>query len=96
MSTSEKNELEFEVLTDINSDYAREIGLVFTLPEELRPIYKSFGIELEAHNGKGQFDLSLAATFVVRVDGTITYAFVAADYTQRAEPADIVKELNGR
>ena len=37
LSTSEKNELEFEVLTDANSDYARELGLVFTLPERLRP-----------------------------------------------------------
>lgn len=81
------------MLTDINSDYARETGLVFTLPEKLRPIYKSFGIELEKHNGKGKFDLPLAATVVVDVDGTITYAFVDADYTERAEPAKIVKEL---
>ncbi|MCR4288985.1 MAG: AhpC/TSA family protein [Candidatus Scalindua sp.] len=93
LSTSERNELAFEVLTDINSDYAREIGLVFTLPKKLRPIYANFGIELERHNGKGQFDLPFAATFVVDIDGTITYAFVDADYTVREEPAKIVKEL---
>lgn len=93
LSTSEKNGLEFEVLTDINSDYARELGLVFTLSEELRPIYESFGIEVEKHNGKGQFDLPLAATFIVAVDGTITSAFMNADYTLRADPVDIVKEL---
>lgn len=93
LSTSEKLELEFEVLTDFNSDYAREIGLVFTLADELRPIYESFGIDVEKHNGKGQFDLPLAATFVIAVDGTITSAFVNADYKLRAEPADIVKEL---
>jgi peroxiredoxin len=91
--TSEKNELEFEVLTDANSDYAREIGLVFTLPERLRPIYESFGVNVEKHNGEGQFDLPLAATFVVDVDGTIAAAFVDADYTLRAEPADVVKVL---
>jgi len=37
--------------------------------------------------------LPLAATFVVAVDGTITYAFVDTDYTLRAEPAEIMKEL---
>lgn len=93
LSTSEKNELEFEVLSDVNADYARQIGLVFTLPEELRPIYESFGIELEKHNGLGQFDLPLAATFVVDADGTVICADVDADYTVRTEPAEVVKVL---
>lgn len=93
LSTSEKNELEFEVLTDLDSDYAREVGLVFTLPEKLRAVYASFGIELEKHNGKGQFDLPLAATFVVNVDGTIAFADVDADFTSRTEPAVVVEKL---
>lgn len=94
LSTSEKNELAFEVLTDKNSEYARELGLVFTLPEELRPIYSSFGIDVEKHNGKGQFDFPLAATFVIGTDGIIVDAFVDADYTQRKEPSETVKVLN--
>ena len=93
LSTSEKLELELEIITDVNADYARELGLVFTLPEVLRPIYEAFGIFIEKHNGAGQFDIPLAATFVVNVDGIITYAFVNTDYTLRAEPSDILKEL---
>ncbi|GAU07378.1 peroxiredoxin-like family protein [Desulfoplanes formicivorans] len=93
LTTAEKHGLEFEVLTDQNSTYAREIGIVFTLSQELRPIYTSFGIDIEGHNGKNQFDLPLAATFVVDTNGTIAYAFVAADYTLRADPADVVKAL---
>ena len=93
LSTSEKNELQFEVLTDKNSNYAREIGLVFTLPETLRPIYENFGIHIEEHNGSGQFDLPLAATFVLRQDGTIASAFVDADYTKRQEPSDVLNVL---
>ena len=90
LTTYERNNLEFEVLTDSNSDYARELGLVFTLPEKLRPIYQGFGIDIEKHNGRGQFDLPLASTFVVDADGTIVFAFVEADYTVRAEPADVI------
>lgn len=93
LSTSEKNNLNFEILTDTNSDYAREIGLVFTLPESLRPIYEKFGIHIEKHNGAGQFDLPLAATFVVAADGTVENAFVDADYTKRQEPAEVVNIL---
>lgn len=93
LTTSERHALEFEVLTDENADYAREIGVVFTVEEKVRPIYESFGIDIEKHNGKGQFDVPFAATFVVDVDGTIAYAFVDADYTLRAEPADVVKVI---
>ncbi|QEG39353.1 peroxiredoxin-like family protein [Roseimaritima ulvae] len=93
LTTSEKNELEFEILTDAHADYTRKLGLVFTLPEPLRPIYQGLGINLEEHNGEGQFDLPLAATFVVDIDGAIASAFVDADYTSRAEPTDVVEVL---
>ena len=93
LSTSEKNELQFQVLTDKDAAYSRELGLVFTLPEELRPIYDGFGIDLEKHNGEGQFDLPLAATFVIGVDGKVAFSFATADYTQRAEPSDVVAAL---
>ncbi len=93
LSTHEKNELEFEVLTDENAEYAKSLGLVFALPEELRPIYLSFGINVEAHNGEDQFDLPLAATFVIKQDGTIASAFVEADYTLRQEPSEVIEVL---
>ena len=93
LSTSEKNDLSFEILTDTNSEFAKEIGIVFTLPEELRSIYENFGIHIEAHNGKGQFDLPLAATFVVTKDGKIASAFVDADYTVRQEPSEVIEVL---
>lgn len=93
LSTTEKNELEFEILSDAKASYARKLGLVFTLPESLRPVYKSFGIEIEYHNGRGQFDLPLSATFVLNRSGLITSAFVDADYTYRQEPAEIIATL---
>ncbi len=93
LTTAERHNLEFEVLTDIDSNYARELGIVFTLAEELRPVYASFGIEIEKHNGKNQYNIPLPATFVVASNGIISKAFVNADYTLRADPVDIVEEL---
>ena len=93
LSTAEKNELKFDVLSDADAAYARKLKLVFTLPEEVRPIYKNFGIDVEAHNGDGKFDLPLAATYVVDTDGTIVYAMVDSDYTVRAEPSEILASL---
>ncbi|MDY0190601.1 MAG: peroxiredoxin-like family protein [Desulfuromonas sp.] len=93
LTTAERHNLQFEVLSDINSEYANQLGLAFTFPAELRPIYTSFGINIEKHNGTGQFDLPLSATFVVDSAGTIIFAAVDADYTLRAEPADVVQVL---
>ncbi len=93
LSTKEKNTLAFDVLSDKNAEYAKELGLVFTLPEELRPVYLSFGIDVEAHNGTGQFDLPLAATFVIAQDGSIASAFVDTDYTLRQDPSEVINVL---
>ena len=93
LSTTQANELEFEVLSDVNAKYAKDLGLVFSLPEELRPIYLSFGIAVEEHNGENQFDLPLAATFVVGQDGIIASAFVEEDYTLRQEPSEVIEVL---
>lgn len=93
LSTTEKNELDFKVLSDVNADFAKSLGIVFSLPEALRPIYSSFGIEVENHNGEGQFDLPLAATFAVDKSGTVIFADVTADYTHRADPKDVLDVL---
>ena len=93
LSTVEKNELTFEVLSDVGNRVARSYGLVFELPEALRPIYAGFGIDLPAHNGDDTFELPIPATYVIGTDGTVSHAFVNADYTKRLEPADIVAAL---
>ncbi|NEO83742.1 MAG: AhpC/TSA family protein [Spirulina sp. SIO3F2] len=93
LSTAEKNALEFEVLSDVGNKVARAFGLVFTLPETLRPLYAQFGLDIPAHNGDETFELPIPATYIVKTDGTIALAFAEADYTQRLEPAEIVAAL---
>ncbi|MEQ8837945.1 MAG: AhpC/TSA family protein, partial [Lacipirellulaceae bacterium] len=36
------------------------------------------------------YELPLSAVYVIDTQGIIRYAFLDADYTKRAEPADIV------
>ena len=93
LSTAEKNELAFEVLSDAGNQVAHSFGLVFSLAEELRPIYSSFGIDIPAFNGDDTFELPMPATYVIDTDGTIVHAFVDTDYTKRLEPAEIVEIL---
>lgn len=95
LSTKEKNSLAFEVLSDVGNAVARTFGLVFTLPEYLRPVYQSFGIDLVAHNGDETFELPVPATYVVNPDGTVVHAFVNVDYTKREDPEQTLAVLKG-
>lgn len=98
LNTAEKNELEFEVLSDVGNKTADEFGLVFTLAEELHDLYKSFGLDIPKFNGDDSWELPLPGTYVVDKDGTVKYAFANADYTKRAEPDEVIsvlKELKG-
>lgn len=93
LSTSEKNELEFVVLSDAGNAVAKKYGVVFKLPAKVSPIYKQFGIDLAKSNGDDSEELPLAATYVIDSTGTIRYAFLDANYTKRAEPAEVVEAL---
>ncbi len=90
LSTQEKNELKFPVLTDLNSKVAEEYGLLFKLTPEVAKVYDSF-FDLEATNGAEapKHTLPLAATYIIGQDGTIQWAFLDADYKKRAEPSEI-------
>jgi peroxiredoxin len=93
LTTKQKNELAFPVLSDAGSKVARKFGLVFTLDETLKPIFKAFGIDLLAHNGVDTWELPIPATYVVAKSGKIVSACVDVDYRNRAEPAEILKWL---
>ncbi len=93
LSTVEKNELSFEVLSDVGNKVAHEFGLTFTVAEPLRPIYQSFGINLPASNGDESYQLPIPATYIVAQDGVIIHSFVDSDYRNRLEPQIILDIL---
>ena len=93
LSTAEKNELEFEVLSDVNSSVADQYGLTFSLAEDLRPIYKNWGADVAAVNDDPDCKLPLPATYVIGQDGKIVHSFTDEDYTERLEPDEILESL---
>jgi peroxiredoxin len=94
VSTAGSNEINIDILSDAGNRIAEKLGLVFELPQALRPIYEKFGINIPAYNGDQSFKLPVPATYIIGQDGVIAYAFVNADYTERLEPAEIVAKLS--
>jgi peroxiredoxin len=93
LSTVEKNDLAFAVLSDTGSATAKAYGIAFDLAEELRPIYTKFGQALPDRNGDGSWVLPLPATYVIDRDGIIAFAYVDVDFRNRLEPATITATL---
>ncbi|WP_430408493.1 peroxiredoxin-like family protein [Kordia sp.] len=93
LTTKQKNELTFEVVSDIDMIVARSMNLVYKLPTALQELYKKFGIDLATNQGNGNQELPIAATYVVEQDGTISYHFLEEDYKLRADPQDILNAL---
>ncbi len=93
LSTAEKNALDFEILTDASNQVARQLGLVFKLPENLIEVYLNFGIDLIKSNGDNSQELPLAATYVIDTDGKVIYDFINVDYKLRADPENILTVL---
>ena len=82
------------MLSDPGNKVARSYGLVFTLPEYVRPVYEQFGIDLPAANGDDSFELPVPATYVLDKEGVIRWAHLDLDYRTRAEPRDILRALD--
>lgn len=94
LSTVQKSELSFEVLSDHENRVAKQFGLVFQVPEDLRTVYESFKIDLKAANADDTFELPLTATYIIYTDRKIRKAFLDTDYTKRWDPEEIVSALS--
>ncbi|MEL7534202.1 MAG: peroxiredoxin-like family protein [Bacteroidota bacterium] len=92
LSTQEKHELSFEVLSDLHNEVAKAYGVVFSLTPEVAEMYQN-AFDLHGYNGDQSNELPLAATYVIDRAGTIRYAFLDAEYRHRAEPDDIIQVL---
>jgi peroxiredoxin len=93
LSTAEKNDLSFSVLSDIGGELASAAGIRFTLSDEVRPFYEKAGHALPQRNGDGLWALPMPATFVVERGGRIAKAFVEPDYRKRLDPREALAAL---
>ena len=53
-----------------------------------------FKVELPEIHGDGEWNLPMPARYVIDTDGTVAYAEINPDYTQRPEPSDLFPVLD--
>ncbi|WOO40247.1 peroxiredoxin-like family protein [Rubellicoccus peritrichatus] len=94
LTTAEKNNLEFDVLSDVGSKVAQGFGISFKLPEYLQELYNKLGGSLPEYNGTNDWTLPVPATFVVDRESRIVLAHVDTEYQNRLEPNEALVAIN--
>ncbi len=93
LSTAEKNDLSFPVLSDAKGRLADALGIRFELSPAITALYRKFGHDLATRNGDDRWALPMPATYVVAQGGSIAHAFVDPDYRKRLEPSQAIAAL---
>lgn len=93
LSTVEKAELSFTVLSDPGSRLADQIGIAFQQADEVLAAQRALGLDLAQVNAEGSTRLPRPTVLIVDKDRLVRFVDVQPDYTARTEVADIVAAL---
>lgn len=88
LTAKEKNDLDFEVLSDATQKVIKAYNLQFDPGEDYHNRR-----DLTLLNGDGSKTIPVPATFIINTDGIIVAAHVEANYTQRMGTSEILEAL---
>jgi len=89
----ERHKLTFDLLSDAGNAYAAKLGIRYALPDDLKAVYQSVGINLDSHNGDDSWTLPMPGRFVVDSSAVVRAVSVDPDYTKRPEPETVLEDL---
>jgi len=93
LSTMEKIDLDFTVLSDPGARLADQIGIAFEQADDVLAAQRDLGLDLTRVNAEGAVRLPRPTVLVVDQDRVVRFVDVQPDYTARTEVADIISAL---
>jgi peroxiredoxin len=93
LSTAEKNDLAFTVLSDAYGRLADALGIRFELSDAVKAYFVKAGHNLPTRNGEDRWSLPIPATYVVAKGGIIALADINPDYRVRTDPSRAIDAL---
>lgn len=89
----DQHKLRFRLLSDVHNQVARQFRLIYRVPVMQEAVYRQAFVNLPFTNGDESWELPIPATYILDRDGTVLWASASEDYTERPEPAEIVRAL---
>ena len=94
MNIKEKNELKFEVLSDVGNLVARQYTTVFRNGDVPVNTMTELGFDFDAHYGDDSREIPVPAVFIIDTDKKVLFAKTAGgDYRNRVEAQEILDAL---
>ncbi len=81
-------------LFDFDHGVARLFDLVFPMPDELVASSRAAGLDTATIGSSGRWELPVPATYLIGRDGNVAFAHVEVDFTQRAEPEEVLARID--
>ncbi len=95
LNISEKNQLNFEVLSDNGNMVAKQYTTVFKNGDVPVNLMEELGIDFAAHYADDSNELPIPAVFIIEKDRTISFAAsTGGDYRNRVDVSEIINALN--
>lgn len=93
LTTAEKHDLQFAVLSDVGARVARQLGIAFEPAEDVLEAQRALGLDIRDGNADGSPELPMPTVLIVDSDWTVQFADVQVDYTHRTEVPEILAAL---
>ena len=93
LSTQEKNELAYPVLSDTGTELADALGITFDPSDEGLVAQRTLGLDIRTTRADHGTRLPMPTVLVVDRDHTVRFVDIHPDYTGRTEVSDIVTAL---
>lgn len=94
LNLKEKNELDFQVLSDPANLVARKYTSVFRNADKPVKAMADLGIDFNSYYSDDSQELPVPAVFIIEKNGKVSFArATGGDYRNRVEPSEIIDEL---
>ena len=95
LTIKEKNELQFEVLSDNGNIITKQFTTVHPNPKRSLEKMAELGYDYDSFYAEEESELPVPATFIIEKDATVSFAkSEGGDYRNRVEPSEIINSLN--
>jgi peroxiredoxin len=94
LTTAEKHNLQFPVLSDAGAQVAGQLGIAFEPAEDVLEAQRALGLDIRNGNADDTAELPMPTVLIVDSDRTVRFADVHVDYTSRTEVPKILAALD--
>jgi peroxiredoxin len=94
LTTQDKAELTYTVLSDVGAELASSIGITFEPAEDGLAAQRKLGVDIRTTRADGGTVLPMPTVLIVDRDRVVRFVDIHPDYTGRTEVSDILAALD--